>query len=63
MPWLTREEAAAHLKVSLRQFDTLRTRGEIPETRKAGPPRFETADLDAWMAAGKTVSPADPFEG
>lgn len=47
MEWLTKAEAAAHLKVSVRQLSRLKVpRGFVGES-----PRYAREALDAWLEA------------
>jgi hypothetical protein len=58
---MTRQEAAEHMRITTRQLDKLRNRGAFPETRNAGTPLFEQADLDEFLRSGKNSIPEGPF--
>jgi hypothetical protein len=49
--WLTKSEAAAYLKVSIRQV----TRLALPRTFVASSPRYDRADLDEYLRQRKVV--------
>lgn len=56
-PWLTREEAASYLRISVRQLDRL----PIPRSLAAGSrsPRYERGELDRFMQT-TVQAPAEP---
>ena len=61
--WMTRREAAEHLKVSLRTLDNLRAYHDLPATHLIGRVvRFDRVALDAWAAA-RTHIEVDPAPG
>lgn len=50
--WMTRREAAAHLRVSLRTLDNYRAHHDLPVTHLPGRVvRFDRLALDKWAAA------------
>jgi len=51
--WLTREEAAEHLRCSTRHLDRLVRLGEIAAYRPCGRPLFLAEELDAWVMTHK----------
>lgn len=51
--YLTREEAAGYLCVSLRTLDYLRTSGRIAWSKRRGRVVVATTDLDAYLDAGR----------
>ena len=46
MTWMTRQEAAEYLKVSVRQLDRLR----LPRAVLGASPRYSPAVLDEWLS-------------
>lgn len=57
---LTRDAIAFELSISPSQLDRLRAQG-LPTLRVAGMPRFELADVLAWLRArGDTCPDPDP---
>lgn len=56
--WLTRQEAAAHLKVSMRQLDRL----GLPRSLVGHSPRYSQAALDAYLE-GRMVDPSQKKRG
>lgn len=47
--WLTRAEAAEHIRCSTRKFDQLVRLGEIRAYRPAGRPLFRIEELDTYV--------------
>lgn len=47
--WLTKKEAAEHIRCSVRQLEKLVHLGEVPVYRPAGRPLFKREELDEWI--------------
>jgi len=67
-PLLTPEQAAKHLGIGEDTLRALRKAGEIPYVnvglgQKRETPRYEVADLDAWVQRRKTVASRPPAPG
>lgn len=56
--FLTRGEAAAFLGRSVRSLDRLRATGTLPYSKRGGRVVVATADLEAYLAAGRVSSVA-----
>ena len=58
MAWITRQQAADRLQISLKTLDALIRRGQLPASR-IGPKivRIDERDLEAFVA-GRLVAPA-----
>jgi len=54
--WLTLQEAAKHLKMGKSTIYKLAREGNIPAHKYGRIWRFDTAELDEWMKAGKDAS-------
>lgn len=60
-PYLTCDEAGAHLKLSPRTLEKMRTIGGGPRFRKFGRRvMYAVQDLDAWSDARSCESTSDP---
>jgi hypothetical protein len=55
-PWRTRQQAAEHIPVSLRQFDRLHKEGRITAHYGTGRPLFHIDELDAMVRLFGTLS-------
>jgi excisionase family DNA binding protein len=53
--WLTKQEAAAHIRCSTRQLERLVRLGEIPHYRPAGRPLFKQEELDEFITNRREV--------
>jgi len=53
--WLTLEEAAQYLKMGKSTLYDLARKGNIPAHKMGREWRFDAAELDEWLKAGKLV--------
>ena len=57
--WLTLEEAAKYLKMGKSTLYDLARKGDIPAHKMGREWRFDAAELDEWLKAGKLALPED----
>ena len=50
--YLTKKELAQEIGFSVRQIDTLRSKGEIPWIKQGRRVLFRRVDIDAWLEKG-----------